>query len=184
MSEELMIREASPTLTGIKTGSLFNCAFNDRDELLADIRNMNHGLLEKGLCMLPLRFDEGSVLIYLFRAGLLRKDLADAESVRILKEAGYRQPAYPYCLTELGRRLNAKSGFPHEIGLFLGYPPSDVECFMKHPCSGVKCSGCWKAYSEPEKAANLFERFRICTETYHEMHKEGKSLTQLTVTTV
>ena len=179
MSEELMIREASPTLTGIKTGSLFNCAFNDRDELLADIRNMNHGLLEKGLCMLPLRFDEGSVLIYLFRAGLLRKDLADAESVRILKEAGYRQPAYPYCLTELGRRLNAKSGFPHEIGLFLGYPPEDVRGFIENRAKGSRLTGYWKVYGDVNAAKKRFEAFRKCTDYFCRQFERGCTVLQL-----
>ena len=179
MSEELMIREASPTLTGIKTGSLFNCAFNDRDELLADIRNMNHGLLEKGLCMLPLRFDEGSVLIYLFRAGLLRKDLADAESVRILKEAGYRQPAYPYCLTELGRRLNAKSGFPHEIGLFLGYPPEDVRGFIENRAKGSRLTGYWKVYGDVNAAKKRFEAFRKCTDYFSRQFERGHTVLQL-----
>ena len=59
MSEELMIREASPTLAGIKTGSLFNCAFDSREEMLEDVRRLNRSLLEKGLCMLPLRFTAG-----------------------------------------------------------------------------------------------------------------------------
>ena len=181
MSEELMIREASPTLAGIKTGSLFNCAFNDRDELLADIRNMNHSLLEKGLCMLPLRFDEGSVLIYLFRAGLLRKDLADAESVRILKEAGYRQLAYPYCLTELGRRLNAKNGFPHEIGLFLGYPPEDVRGFIENHAQNYKFIGYWKVYGDEEKARRTFEKYKKCTDSYCRSVKAGHRLAELAV---
>ena len=179
MMEETIVRLAAPTLAGIKTGSLFNCAFNDRDELLADIRNMNHSLLEKGLCMLPLRFDEGSVLIYLFRAGLLRKDLADAESVRILKEAGYRQPAYPYCLTELGRRLNAKNGFPHEIGLFLGYPPEDVRGFIENRAKGSRLTGYWKVYGDVNAAKKRFEAFRKCTDYFSRQFERGHTVLQL-----
>ncbi len=52
---------------------------------------------------------------------------------------------------------------------------------MKHSRKGVKCSGCWKAYSDPEKARKAFLTFRKCTETFHEMKKNGKSLAQLAV---
>ena len=79
--------------------------------------------------------------------------------------------------------LGRDEGFPHEIGLFLGYPPSDVECFMKDPYKGVKCCGCWKAYSEPEKAVKIFRKYKQCTEIYREMNKNGKTLAQLAVYT-
>ena len=38
MSEEILIRQGAPTLAGIKTGSLFPCPCEDREDLLADIR--------------------------------------------------------------------------------------------------------------------------------------------------
>ena len=44
MSEELVIRQGAPTLAGIKTGSLFPCHYDDREELLADMR----GQLKQG----------------------------------------------------------------------------------------------------------------------------------------
>jgi len=47
----------------------------------------------------------------------------------------------------------------------------------------VQCCGCWKAYSEPEKAKRIFNRFSRCTEIYREMNKKGKSLAQLAVIT-
>ena len=53
MSEELVIRQGAPTLAGIKTGSLFPCPYDDREELLADIRGLNRILSPKGLCLLP-----------------------------------------------------------------------------------------------------------------------------------
>lgn len=45
----------------------------------------------------------------------------------------------------------------NEVGLFLGYPPEDVRCFMNDSRRGVKCTGCWKAYGdeETEQCRNL-----------------------------
>ena len=66
MPEEILIRQAAPTLAGIKTGSLFPCPCDDKEELLADIRHLNRLLVPKGLCLLPIRFLEGQALLYLY----------------------------------------------------------------------------------------------------------------------
>ena len=62
MSEEMVVRQCAPTLAGIKTGSLFPCPCTDRDALLDEVRQLNRRLSPKGLCLLPLRFTEGSAL--------------------------------------------------------------------------------------------------------------------------
>ena len=64
MSEELMIREASPTLAGIKTGNLFTCPYESKEQVMDEIREMNRCLVKKGLCLLPFRFSEKRVLLY------------------------------------------------------------------------------------------------------------------------
>ena len=33
--------------------------------------------------------------------------------------------------------------FPHEVWLFLSYPPEDVKGFIDHRASGFKCAGLW-----------------------------------------
>ena len=47
------------------------------------------------------------------------------------------------CLARLIERLKDADEFPHEIGLFLGYPPEDVEGFIQEP-NGQKYTGIWK----------------------------------------
>ena len=32
---------------------------------------------------------------------------------------------------------------PHEVGLFLSYPPEDVKGFIDHRASGFKSAGLW-----------------------------------------
>ena len=89
MSEEILIRQGAPTLAGIKTGSLFPCPCEDREDLLADIRRLNRLLVPKGLCLLPIRFLEGQALLYLYRPAELRRDLQDALASELLRQAGY-----------------------------------------------------------------------------------------------
>ena len=47
MSEGILIRQGAPTLAGIKTGSLFPCPCEDREDLLADIRRLNRLLVDR-----------------------------------------------------------------------------------------------------------------------------------------
>ena len=52
MPEELVVRQCAPTLAGLKTGSLFRAACTDKKALLAQIRDLNQRLREKGLCLI------------------------------------------------------------------------------------------------------------------------------------
>ncbi|MCR4786816.1 MAG: DUF3793 family protein [Lachnospiraceae bacterium] len=183
MSEELIIEHCSPTLAGIKAGSMFSVRVTEDTDINREVKELNKVLRKKGLRVIPLKKTSKNVLIYLYRPDQLKKDLNDPQALNILKKMGYEPRNPECCIVQLVRHLKSDGAFPHEIGLFLGYPPSDVECFMKHPSKGVKCCGCWKVYSEPEKAQKMFARFRECTQVYHEMNKSGKSLAQLAVMT-
>ena len=89
MSEEILVRQGAPTLAGIKTGSLFPCPCEDKEALFADIRRLNRLLVPKGLCLLPIRFLKGQVLLYLYRPSELRRDLENEQAAEILHHAGY-----------------------------------------------------------------------------------------------
>ena len=181
MSADYVIRHGAPTLAGLKTGNLFPCSFTDRGELLAQLRSVNRVLVPRGLRLLPLRLGEDRALLYLFRPARLSKDLAEGEAIRILDRAGYRDRAPMACLRELKRRLRAGGGFPHEIGLFLGYPPEDVRGFMEHQGRDCKCVGCWKVYGDEEKARRQFAAYKRCTASYCRQRAGGASLEALTV---
>ena len=61
------------------------------------------------------------------------------------------------------RRLRENDEFPHEIGLFLGYPIEDVVGFIRYAGKGCKLSGLWKVYGDAEAASRLFDRLsRVC----------------------
>ena len=181
MSEEILIRQGAPTLAGIKTGSLFPCPCEDREDLLADIRRLNRRLSPKGLCLLPIRFLEGQALLYLYRPAELRRDLQDALASELLRQAGYANESCARCVAQLIRRLRESGEFPHEVGLFLSYPPEDVKGFIDHRANGFKCAGLWKVYGDEAKAQALFAKFKKCTEIYCALWQTGSKLEQLAV---
>ena len=180
MSDNTVIRFCAPTLAAIKTGSLFNCSFESREDMTASLRAINRCLLRKGVCALPLRYQDGKALIYMYRPAMLEQDLSDSLAADILKEAGYPAVNSIRCVSWLIRRLRESDSFPHEIGLFLGYPAVDVRGFIRH---GVcKYTGLWKVYeSDAEQARKVLERCRNCTKAYLQRSQEGWSLSRLTI---
>ena len=42
MSEELLIAHCSPTMAGLKTGSLFTCPMQSRAEILTTVEGSDH----------------------------------------------------------------------------------------------------------------------------------------------
>ena len=144
MSDELIIRNCSPTLAGIKTGSIFSCPYRSNRELMDDIRSLNRRLVPKGLRVLPLRCTEKRALIYVFRANDLRRDLSNQAVIELLRKRGYRDIRLEPCVCQLIGRFRENGEFPHEIGVFLGYPPEDVCGFIENKACGHKCVGCWK----------------------------------------
>lgn len=181
MSDELIVRHCSPTLAGLKAANLFTCRCTDPAALNADLRRLNRLLGPRGLRVLALRVHQGRALIYLYRPAALAGQLQDAEARRLLEERGYCPRRAGQCVARLARRLAAGGEFPHEIGLFLSYPPGDVEAFIRNGACGHSCSGCWKVYGDEAAALRTFERYRRCTDIYCRRWAAGCPLEQLAV---
>lgn len=182
MSEQMIIEQCSPTLAGLKTGNLFPCKFESKEQLLADIRRFNRSLVAKGVRIIPIRVEEDKALIYLYRPEKLRQDLSNEDALEILRSHGYKEvPKSDRCVAELMRRFKSQKNFPHEIGLFLGYPPEDVKGFIEHRDEGCKCVGYWKVYGDAKQAEKRFNSYRKCTRIYKEQYSKGKTIEHLTV---
>ena len=180
MSNEILIRCCAPTMACLKTGNMFTCAFDSRKQMTKELRQLNQRLSHKGLRILPLRWRDGKALLYLYRPKYLECDLRDPLARRLLLECGYICEGANACLARLISRLRTEEDFPHEVGLFLGYPPADVDGFM-HRKDECKLSGLWKVYDDVESAIRQFARCRHCTEVYLDCLSRGFSLDRLAV---
>ena len=181
MSEDYLIRNCAPTLAGIKTANLFSCPCESRAEMTDFLRSINHRLHGKGVRAVPLRFSENRALIYIYRPSRLRADFADGLAGKLLQERGYDTADCNRCVVQLMRRLQADEEFPHEIGLFLGYPPEDVQGFIDNRAENCKCVGCWKVYGDAQAAQKKFRQFKKCTRVYCEQWRRGSDIERLTV---
>lgn len=181
MSEAAMIRNCAPTLAGIKTGNLFSYRYDSIDEMRDSVRFWNRRLREKGVRILPLRYRGHHALIYLYRPAQLADDLHNAEAEAILRHCGYLPEHAAKCIARLMQRLQEADDFPHEIGLFLGYPPEDVSGFIRHHACDYKCAGCWKVYGDEQKCRRLFAKYKQCTRIYEACLARGADLVSMTV---
>ena len=133
--------------------------------------------------MLPLRWDgrEGRALIYVYRPGRLAKDLNESAAQTLLRSFGYPCGSPERCVVKLMNRLreSGKESFPHEVGLFLGYPTEDVIGFMERGPRASKCTGCWKVYGDERKAKQTFARYKKCTAAYCARYRNGTPLERL-----
>ena len=104
--------------------------------------------------------------ILLYRKDILYAHLADRKVKRFLHSLalGYEEGA-DWILHFKKRFLEYKEEgreFPHEVGIFLGYPLWDIRAFMQNPRREAKLTGYWKVYYKVEKAREQFQKYDRC----------------------
>lgn len=181
MSDELLVRHCSPTLAGIKTGSLFTVSHESTEGLNRDIENFNSRFGGKGIKAVALHKGKNRTMIYVYRPNELRHNLNDPEAQTILARCGYSDADCKNCIRKLKSRFEGTEVFPHEIGLFLGYPPEDVKGFIENKASNYKYTGYWKVYGDVEKAKEKFNCFSKCSANYYARLQSGTEIEKLIV---
>lgn len=179
--EKNLIEYASPTLASLKTANLFNHPVSSDVELENDLTALNSQLEEKGISLLVLSRCRNKALIYVYRKSHLQTDLNCPEIARFLRTYGYDHMETESALNRLKERFDQKEEFPHEIGIFLGYPLGDVVGFIQNEGKNCKCAGCWKVYADECEATRLFARYRKCRSVYVSLWQKGRTVWQLTV---
>ena len=181
VSDELIIRFASPTLAALKVGSLISYRTTDFEALHTTVEQWNIKLNPKGVVVTLLQQKKDLYLMYVHRPNLLEHKLKLKEVQHILCPLGYPICPLADSIEHLMHRLDHEEQFPHEIGLFLGYPASDVQAFIRNKGCDGKCDGCWKVYTDVRQAKKVFAQYKKCTRLYLELHQKGKKLEDLTV---
>ena len=181
MLERYLIEHCAPTLASIKTANLFNVSYSSAKELKRHITKWDRQLSSKGVSITVLRQKNGCALLYVCRRQLVQKDLQQPGVAEFLSKYGYKENTIEYGLLRLQQKLKHQVAFPHEIGLFLGYPLGDVIGFIENSGQNCKCCGCWKVYCDQCGAEKLFYRFKKCREVYLRLFEQGKTVMQLTV---
>jgi hypothetical protein len=179
--ENCLIDICAPTLAGLKIAGLFHHLAGPAGA--ADpAACWDRVLRPKGLRVAALQAGKGGQLVYVFRPALVEHALRRPETAAFLGPLGYDSAAgLDACLAVLKDKLHYGPGFPHEIGLFLGYPLHDVAGFMENSGRRYLAAGWWKVYKDVPAAEALFDRYARCRTEYKALYKSGTPLWQLAV---
>ena len=153
-SEKKLAFHTAPSLLGIKCASLFTLSRSEFD-ICGNARRFNRRAAARGLKIKVLREEcscAGRSLILVYSPKLLAARLSAPENRELLREYGYTDDLpLDECLERLSERTKCDD-FPHEIGIFLGYPAEDVRGFVENGGCNYKLCGCWKVYGSVESA--------------------------------
>lgn len=177
--EKLFARHCAPALAGIKPSNLFTLHFTEGRPESRELDAATKRLLLCGVKTEILCECERYALVFVYREELLASAIDD-EAVRFLKNFGYDEElSLDGKIARLKTRLDKCGAFPHEIGIFLGYPVEDVRGFIVNSGKNYKICGTWKVYGDDNHAAMLFERYKKCTDYFCSMIERGVRVAQV-----
>ncbi|WRS28597.1 DUF3793 family protein [Oscillospiraceae bacterium MB08-C2-2] len=145
---------SAPVLEGVKPALLFNL-FKDEQTVWEEV---GHTLLDDlrldAFCV--YRTKEGFSTFLFYRAASLQSHLNRPEIKAFLSSRGY--PASEYLADQLNslKEQYQIHQYPHEIGIFLGYPLADVRGFILHKGRDYKLRKYWKVYGDVKESLQLF----------------------------
>lgn len=203
--EEMLAIHSAPTLLGVKCANLFaikqtEISTHDIEMYFKSQKALN-GLSVRCLCRCNSR-----ALLYVYHKALLEMWLSDERVADFLENYGYlssldtnekldllekrisanaaptkipyaqRQPTSDENTTGAIRSEAQCVSFPHEIGIFLGYPVDDVLGFIENEGANYLFCGFWKVYSNPEGAQKAFDDYVYCRQYLCNTIKHGVDL--------
>lgn len=165
-------RHCGITFAGLKAASLVSIDSGEKG-VLAHIAEK---FIKKGFCFVVLGGCQTKLLVYVYHLERLQQILFSREAIEFLRQCGYEYSSVEEAIELLKKRMTGE--FPHEIGVFLGYPLSDVRGFIADPNGCIMC-GLWKVYSNAEEATKTFERYKRCSACICRHMQRGRSLAQI-----
>jgi hypothetical protein len=175
--------ECSEVLAGVKPANLISLVNRTRPcgrNLFQLWQTMQQQAVKRlvGLDFLVLQTKDRALMLLCYDKSQLNNHLDHAGIRTLLHKAGYHRDAtLNSLLDELKRRVADQGSFPHEIGLFIGYPAKDVAAFMGLIKLPFTCQGPWKIFGNPDQSLCLAEQYRCCRTTMTKLLASGNRTT-------
>jgi len=148
--------QCAPVISGIKISNLLTIPAKS-------LRELSVVLKKTELSFRILYPGRERLVILIYREAKLREYLAREEVMAFIYKCGYEtsdiSKIFPVFVKRYMRYMELKQDFPHELGLFLGYPIEDVEGFIKENGKNYLYSGYWKVYKDAELKIRLFKNY-------------------------
>lgn len=155
----LMAYNLAPTIASLKPSSLMVFRKDDKRNTYVIWQEYKEKIKKYfGLDYYELKETKNGVHILFYNKLRMKEILKDEKNSTFLKRFGYAPNNTIHENLEI-LRGRYKIVCPHEIGILLGYPISDVIDFIKCPNKKCLTKGYWKVYNDLENAELLFESY-------------------------
>lgn len=174
--EQQLAFHSAPSLLGIKCASLMSVRRSEFD-VAESAEHFNRRAAAKGLRVRELCGCTERALLLVYNEEKLSARLSDPACRDVLRDNGYSDDmTVEECLYRLVERIGADGDFPHEIGIFLGYPVEDVLGFIENKGANFKLCGYWKVYGDTVSAQRTFDNYNKCRRFLCNKLSEGADL--------
>lgn len=151
-----IVLQCAPTLAGLKISNLLI--------LPRELEQRARLALGRiGLIGYRLAYDRKRVVMLVFKKELLVAYFQKKEVQTFLEAYGYGTKGFGAALVLFQKRyqdfVEKREDFPHEMGVFLGYPLCDVRGFIENRGDGFVLAGYWKVYENACATGRLFKLF-------------------------
>lgn len=171
-----LVLQAAPFLKGMKESALLSVPNRMLDEMLKLLESLSIN------CFL-LYGDDKKQMLLLYHKEQLEQLLQDPIRVAFLKRYGYSTGNLEGKMELLSLHMKEyyerKGEFPHEIGVFLGYPQGDVEGFIANGGKNYLISSYWKVYENESVTREKFAQFDRARERAIYQLLSGMSLREI-----
>ncbi|MDD6233002.1 MAG: DUF3793 family protein [Frisingicoccus sp.] len=176
--EVKIANQCAPVLAGIKPSNMLVL----ENKHIHDVVRVLEGT---GLSWRCLYAGEEKNIWLLYRKEAMEEIVSGKEQMLFLKEWGYEEDTLERMLMKFSQRFrhyrkDKNLPFPHEMGVFLGYPMADVKGFIKYEGKNYLYCGYWKVYENVEERKELFRTYEEIRKVFVEEARKGKNLWQIT----
>lgn len=171
-----LVMQCAPLISGLKVSNMLTIQNKNIIEL-------NKMLKHTELSLYPLLIKEDKSIFLLYHSQNLEKYLLSKNVINLLRQLGYHEFNMKKLLSSFRERYSlymlCKEKFPHEMGLFLGYPIEDVKGFILSCGKDSLYTGYWKVYENMEKKIRQFQEFDLAKEELIHLVTSGKSMDEI-----
>ena len=175
---EVIANQCAPVLADVKPSNLLILT-SEEEEVFLQMEELPH---ISSLCLYEGK-NKSTWLLY--RRDRLESALVWPQTGEFLEQYGYRvvRESLDEKLLRLQHRFTEykeeRQPFPHEMGVFLGYPLGDVKGFIEHHGKEYLCSGYWKVYRDEQKAKSTFQLYQSVRDAVLQLIMAGSNLYEI-----
>ena len=168
--------QCAPLLAGLKISNMLSICRKL-------YKNVTDILEDSGISYYILRETDKKIIMLLYNERQMESHFLRKDVRRFLGALGYTDFSINALLERFAKRYcdNIGNGeaFPHEMGVFLGYPLEDVKGFISNQGKNFLYSGYWKVYANMQQKVQIFQKFEYAREFMIMLISEGTGIKEI-----